>query len=201
MTLIFSGELQLGSWRLLQVVLMYGDMICAPYGVRKSKNFTFFEVLHGFWMLTWYLAERAWISKKSLLTYVCVHRICSKPRTVISFVSDNRYDHLKALEHSHDVIWRRRKFSESDWNRAVFLEKSYLFEVCPVRTLSKSISFFKNHRELTFAAIEFFLRLIRPSRLLLRVSMIICKPPSTHITSREHVEIFSEATKVAVPTL
>ena len=139
--------------------------------------------------------------KKSLLAYVCVHRICSKPRTVTPFVSDNRYDHLEALEHSHDVIWRRRKYSESDCNRAVFLGKSYLFEVCPVRTLSESISFLKNHRELTFATIEFFLRLIRPSRLLLRVGMIICKPPSTHITSRGHVEIVLEAIKVAVSTL
>ena len=79
--------------------------------------------------------------------------------------------------------------------------KSYLFKDGPVRILSKSISFLKNHRELMFATIEFFLRLIRPSRLLLRVGMIICKSSSTHITSREHVEIFSEATKVAVLTL
>ena len=52
--------------------------------------------------------------KKSLLAYVCVHRIFSKPRTITPFVLDDRYDHLEALEYSHDVIWRRRKFSESD---------------------------------------------------------------------------------------
>ena len=175
-------------------------MICALYGARNSKNFTFLTLYMDFGCSidTW-LREHG--HQKSLLVYVCVNRICSKPRTITPFVLNNRYDHLKALKHSHDVIWRCRKLSESDWNRLVFLGKSYLFEVCPVCTLSESISFFKNRHELTFATIEFFLRLVWPSRLFLRVGMIICKPPSTHIITRGHVENFLEAIEVVVSTL
>ena len=40
-------------------------------------------------------------------------------------------------------------------------------------TLRKSISFFKNRHELTFATIEYFLLLIRTPRLFLRVGMIM----------------------------
>ena len=132
------------------------------------------------------------------MAYVCVHGIYSKPRTITPFVSYDRYDHLKALKYSYSVIWRRRKVCESDWDRDVYFVKSYFFEVCPVRTLNKY--FFKNHHEHTFMTIEFLLCLIRSSRLLLRVGIIIWNPWSTHIISQKRVENFLEATEVTVST-
>ena len=169
------------------LLLVWEGSIIREVGVHNS--------LHTVW--TW---KSPINFKKSLLAYVCVHSICSKPCTITPFVSYDRYDHLKALIYSYNVIWRRRKFPESYWNRDVYLVKSYLFEVCPLRTLSRSISFFKNHHELTFATIEFFLSLIRSSRLFLQAGMIICKPPSTHIMSWRHVENFLQATEVTVST-
>jgi len=48
----------------------------------KKQKFHFFEVLHGFWMLNWYLAERAWISKNHYwLTFVFIESVLSPVRS------------------------------------------------------------------------------------------------------------------------
>ena len=81
------------------------------------------------------------------------------------------------------------------------LVKHCFFDVSPMTTLSKLVSVFKNHYQLTFATIECFLRLMWPPRLLLQLDMIICKLPKTYIMSGKHVKKILEVTEVAMTIL
>ena len=130
MVIIFFGDLHLVIWQLLQVVQICEDMICALYGVWKSKNFTF-------WGFTWILDTQlgpGWENmdfKKSLLAYVCVHRICSKPRTVIPLVSEHRYMIIWKLSNTHMIpvsyggvenILRAIEIALSSWENPIYLK-------------------------------------------------------------------------------
>ena len=60
---------------------MRGHDLRTLWGPKKQK-FHFCEVLHGFWMLNWYLAERAWLSKNHYwLTFAFIESVLSPVRS------------------------------------------------------------------------------------------------------------------------
>ena len=94
----------------------------------KKQKFHFFEVLHGFWMLNWYLAERAWISKNHYwLTFAFIESVLSPVRSPRLFQTIDMI--IWKLSNTHMMSYggvenflRAIEIALSSWENPIYLK-------------------------------------------------------------------------------
>ena len=108
---------------------------------------------------------------------------------------------ISKLPDTNFMWWKAKENFLERPEVTVFTLWNSLFEVFRRGKISVWVWFSKNHHWLAFATVESFLSVVRPSRLLWEIDMIIRMLANIHIMSWKVKENFLEGPEVTVVTL
>ena len=133
--------------------------------------------------------------EKSPLACVSDHRIWSTCRTTTPFALGDRYDCTEACKNKFHVMGSYRKFFGGSRSRSSHLRKLSFLNWLVRVGCSRDNEFKKKHHLLAFPFMESHPSVVRPSRLLWEIDMIIRTLAKTNFMSWEATEIFLRTLK------